>query len=117
MKKPLWFYDEIYRQNFYVFYGWHDWEFQSHIKKKYDFDIDARGFHGKCHHLINRSEGRDVILIYVRRDKKSVMQITLAHECIHAANMILQDRGVITDQTNDEAHAYYVSWLMRKVLE
>ena len=42
---------------------------------------------------------------------------TVAHECLHAVNGILNARGVIADFTNDEAQCYLLEWFMERVVE
>ena len=39
----------------------------------------------------------------------------LAHECLHAATAILDTRKIQVTAANDEAVAYLMGWLMRKV--
>lgn len=39
---------------------------------------------------------------------------TLAHEAVHAANMICQKKGIETSQDNDEMIAYIVEYIMKK---
>lgn len=41
-------------------------------------------------------------------------QITIAHECLHAANRILGRAGVKADWWNDEPQAYLMSTLIRE---
>lgn len=37
----------------------------------------------------------------------------LAHECVHAANMMFLDRGIKPDSDNDESMAYLVGWIFK----
>ena len=39
----------------------------------------------------------------------------LAHECVHVSNFILNDKGVREEKGADEAQAYFVSFLFRKL--
>lgn len=41
---------------------------------------------------------------------------TVAHECLHAVNGILEARGVVPDFKNDEIQCYLLEWLMEKVV-
>jgi hypothetical protein len=41
----------------------------------------------------------------------------LAHEAVHLKNKIFLMAGVDLDLKNDEAEAYYVSFIVRKALE
>lgn len=38
----------------------------------------------------------------------------VAHECIHACNMILEHRGIISSFNNDEAQAYFLEWIVNE---
>lgn len=39
---------------------------------------------------------------------------TLAHECFHAAEMVLRNRGLKLSDESDEAYAYYVGYVFRE---
>ncbi len=41
----------------------------------------------------------------------------LAHEAVHAGNWVLRQKGVKIGRKNDEALAYYVSWIVEKTME
>lgn len=40
---------------------------------------------------------------------------TIAHECVHATNMVLDDVGIHADLVNDEAQAYLLTWMVDQV--
>lgn len=39
----------------------------------------------------------------------------IAHECLHAVNRVLEHVGVEVDTKNDEAQAYLLSFLIKKI--
>ena len=41
----------------------------------------------------------------------------LAHECVHVANHILLEKGVMEEKGEDETAAYFVGYLVRHLLE
>ena len=38
----------------------------------------------------------------------------LAHECFHAAEFVLRERGMTLTDASDEAYAYYIAWMFRE---
>jgi len=60
----------------------------------------------------------DQRIIFMKEWEMTTEKIAwLAHECVHIGNLILQDKGVDEKEGKDEALAYFVSYLMRKLLE
>jgi hypothetical protein len=39
----------------------------------------------------------------------------LAHECFHAAEFVLRERGMQLTDASDEAYAYYIAWMFRNI--
>ena len=39
----------------------------------------------------------------------------IAHEALHTSNAIFKSRGIYIDTTNDEAHAYFLGWIVTQV--
>lgn len=39
----------------------------------------------------------------------------LAHECFHAAEFVLRERGMTLTDASDEAYAYYIAWMFRNI--
>jgi len=57
-------------------------------------------------------------IIFMRKWETSVEKIAfLSHECVHIANHILLDKGVREKKGQDETLAYFVGYLMRRLLE
>ncbi len=47
--------------------------------------------------------------------RSKVTRGVVAHEAVHAANFILEDRGVIADFVNDEPQAYLMGWIVDQI--
>lgn len=58
------------------------------------------------------------VLMYFRRlPTRNPTEIGhVAHECLHATNFIFMEAGVKTDPDNDEHQAYFLDYLIEKVL-
>ena len=41
----------------------------------------------------------------------------VAHECVHAVNMVFESKGVRLDLKNDEPQAYLMGWMMTRCCE
>lgn len=74
---------------------------------------DFRG--AKTVFTVNSQRGDAVIFWYpewfLRRDRSKRHPATIAHESLHGALNVLQDRGVEVNDGSDEAFAYYLTWL------
>lgn len=116
-KKPQFYYDKFWRQNFWIYYGWEEIDFAAHIKKNYDYTVASdSSLAGKVCYLENADGARDVLIIFVRKRPEGEMLVTLAHECLHAVNRCLKTRGNIFYWDNDEVQAYFLSRLMEEIL-
>lgn len=76
------------------------------IKEELRLDInDNRG-------LAFKTDSAFVIMVKPRYRKS---WDTIAHEALHVTNFILDDRGVKGSYKNDEAQAYLLSYIVRKI--
>jgi len=41
----------------------------------------------------------------------------LAHEIFHATHLTMQTKGLLLSDDSDEAYAYFIQWMTKKVLE
>ena len=69
-------------------------------------------------HTVNYSykgyDGYYIILNFsIKKDK--ISHGTIAHEVIHCANMILNNRGILSDYDNDEPLTYLATWISNEV--
>ena len=90
-------------------------ETRTFVKKKYDLTATEEAWNdarqGKTLHL----EGRQTIIWLKYPPKKAPW--TLAHEAVHAMNMIAETCGIETSRTNDEVISYGVEFILRSILE
>lgn len=93
--------------NIYFYQGIPPKEVVASMKKYMKMNYQAE----RLTEMMGRALGFDGdYVIYLR--KKSLS--TLAHECLHVTNMILERANVKVDLDNDEAQAYLLGWLMKK---
>lgn len=103
-KKSYHFYCETYGENFYFAPEW---------SKKYlsEFTgVSVGSENGKC---LKNEQG---VLIWVEKYDLKNLHV-LMHECIHAANYVLHDRGVVTTTDNDEALAYLAEFVFKSCMK
>lgn len=109
--KPGWYFCPTWRQNFYFFIGWKPEAFEKYVLKTYGHDPDIGGANGKTLCLDGRDGSR--FLVWTKKRDASI----IAHECVHAANWMLAERGYKFDPHNDEPMAYLVGALVREALK
>jgi len=112
MRKPKWYFCEHWRMNYYFFIGWKFEDYCKYILKNYEYSVspDPRPI-GQCLQLDKNS--RSVIMVWIE-DKSDVL--SLAHECLHAANRALGRAGWMWDPWNDETQTYLMTNIMRQAL-
>lgn len=76
-----------------------------------DLDTDRQAFNA----FVLRDRDKEGVTWFCAYLPKVIKIHTLAHECVHLANLILDQAGVQTTATNDEALAYLVDHLVREV--
>lgn len=85
--------------------------FAKDIKRRHECKIvKVEGCTGKTLMLENR--GDIAIVVWTLRKDIDV----IAHECLHAVNYILENRGVQASWGNDEAQAYLLTELIGEAL-
>lgn len=89
-----------------------------HIKAKYDIEVtdedtggQSKTQQGKTIHLTGNQT-----IIWLKWSPK-IAPWTLAHEAIHAMNMICETAGIKTSTNNDEIVCYGVQHIMKDVIE
>jgi hypothetical protein len=81
------------------------------------FLLDDTPTDGQCIQFDGPKGGADV-LIYLRTwDSNPSSWGALAHECFHACNILLAERGQKFDASNDEAYAYFFSSTIERIGE
>lgn len=96
-RKPHHFYSDLYFQNFYFCPGWK----KNEVEKFFNVELDQY-----CRGITMTTENGIAIWI-----QDNVLIGCLVHECIHAANFLLKQKGVIASHENDEPLAYLVQWI------
>jgi hypothetical protein len=112
VRKPHFFYCEIYMVNIYFYQGIPAKEVVASMKKHLRMNYDAEKLLPIAGRSMSYNDGEFVIYMKFK-SKKHIS--TLAHECLHVTNMILERAGVRVDLDNDEAQAYLLGWLMKKL--
>lgn len=87
-------------------------EFIDHINKKYNILIEDD--YSDCLGITMQAntEERTYYIIWVRNLNDTQ---TLVHEVLHLTYKILDDRGVVLSNDNNEAVAYYLSFWFKKL--
>lgn len=112
------FYDELYGVTFHLFENKNSNFIKRFISNEYDteFPLDTDTLDGCCVELSADKGYAIIIVLSGRFDNSSHAVSTLAHECYHAVEFVLRDRGVASNKSTSEAWAYYLSYLMEKFL-
>ena len=109
--KPMWNYCELYKMNFYFHLEWKEDEMIKYTAEHYDHKTEFNCA-GKCMFIVKKS-GVTGIVIWIK-SKKDIA--ALAHECVHAANWTLEDRGIDIRDSQAETIAFLVEYLMNVAL-
>jgi len=119
MRKPIWFYDPIYRQNFYIYLGWASLDTEKSLSKLFGVETSLANVSGKCLEFKHSTGNGNVICIWVKDFKRSRISSLgcLMHECIHAANFTFSLRGIKYCTDSDETLCYYAQYIFEKALE
>lgn len=111
MKKVHAFYSDIYKENFIFLPAFTQKQVNLFTKKQKIDPIDISNCDGQtiC--------SNDSIIIWSKFKDRSIESLsTLVHECVHAANMILDHKGIPMSLENDESQAYLVEWIFENCL-
>jgi hypothetical protein len=83
----------------------------TYLRKNYGHDPDLSQKAGTVFEIPQKS-GATVYLVWTRKKHAAVV----AHECVHAANVLLKSRGWKPELDNDEPQAYLVEALVSAAL-
>jgi hypothetical protein len=114
-----WFYDETYRSNIDLIWPVSKRQVEQFMKYRFDVEYKCQVHVGaRVIEYTNNGKGPDHQIICLhewdRRDSTDVS--FLAHECFHAAELILSRRGVLLGEFTTEPYAYMIESLMRRCL-
>ena len=112
------FYDEMYGVKFYLLCPTTIEKLELFVKAKYKLELNnpPPNVAGCCLDFHTDKGSEIVIALLTPFDWKPESINTLVHECYHAAEFVLRDRGVQSNKTTSEAWAYYIGYLVEKCL-
>lgn len=110
--KPRHYFCEYWRQSFWFCIGWSYQNMAAYLKKHHEYEPDLSQKGGSVF-SIRADNGSTIYLVWTRKKHAP----TIAHECVHAANALLESRGWKPQLDNDEPQAYLVEALMREALK
>jgi hypothetical protein len=112
-----WLYSEVWLFNFRLVWPVDATGLSKYIKDEFGKDIDfgLERFGGKSLVIVGKRHTTYLVALKHWRGTADD-HACLAHECLHTANNVLQDRGVHADWENDEAQAYLCGYLVRECL-
>lgn len=86
----------------------------SELEKYVGFDFVSEELNGAVNYGADKS-GFRTVFIALNPDNKYFDESVIVHECVHAANRILNAVGVKADYLNDEAQTYLIDWIFKEV--
>lgn len=114
--KPIWVYDKVTRNNFYISYGIAPSDYIEAVKRLINVDVNGLEYHaGKCQVFTYYPEGdgqSTIIWIWTREKKPH----WLMHEIFHAVHFALRSKCILSDDS-DEMYAYFLEMLVYEILE
>ena len=111
--KPVFYFCDLWRTNYYFFLGWKWPVYKRYVQKKWDREWNQEEEPAGKSIIITGPIGFWAVSIWI--NKKNNFP-TLAHECLHAANWTLDRAGVNPSFSNDEVQTYLMTNLIRKAL-
>ena len=85
-------------------------------------EFNPRGFYAHTYlfnYRVDKADGEEGYGLVFNFDHEDppITPGVIAHESLHAVNMILDNRGVVEDFNNDEPVAYLLEWIVDRVYE
>lgn len=115
-------YEPVYRQNFWLVVGANDEQLVAWMKKEFGVitEVQEQGW-GCTIPLYRARDGCNGCIISIPEWTPDAQHFsTVAHEAVHATDFTINDTaGVVHGDTfeKNEAYAYYVGYLVNKILE
>jgi hypothetical protein len=114
------FYDELYGVTYHLFVNTSKAKLNNFLLKNYNTVIqnsdNVDELAGCCIELTTKKGSVIVIALCSAFTNTPECHGTLVHECYHAAEFVLRNRGVQSNKTTSEAWAYYLGYLIEQVL-
>jgi hypothetical protein len=112
-KNIIWFYDEIYRQEFLVIFTPTHRKFCELIKKETGICLEPEENEVTgCFHGMSNKKCGSLGLIW-----SSDKSLNLVHELMHACSWTLRNRDIYLTEESEESYAYYYTYLYRTIKE
>lgn len=110
------FHNDLYRFDLHVIVGGTCKQSVSRFNRKFKMDLtDLDGCAG--YHSGTTIKGNSTSVIWIRDDPQSEMVDIVAHESFHCAVHHLSNAGVRFSRSSEEAYAYLIGWVGRRVWE
>lgn len=111
--------DEIYHATIFVIPQSTEDELVKFFQKKYGVDYKHdNGFNGLHYTLSNDKQGFVHHFVIFTKFKNTTSGVSLSfHEIFHLVCSVLKEVGLSYSESSEEAYAYYISYLTKKVLE
>jgi len=112
-KNVLWFFDNVYRQEFLVIFAPNHKKFAEILKKESGFEVEPCNEEcvtGQFNELKSKCGSLAVIW-------SSDKNLVLLHETFHACSCILGQRSIFLNPETEESYSYYYTYLIRTIQE
>ena len=114
-----WFYDDLYQFNVHIIWPVNHRDLCAYLKRCFGIIMEPseRTFNGKCSEVITAAGQTGIHVISLAEwanDPK--WHGVVAHECFHATEQILDQRGLKHCDQTSEAWAYLLQSLVRRTL-
>ena len=112
-KNVMWFFDEIYRQEFMVIFAPNHKKFAQILKEETNFVVEP------CEEdcvvgQFNELKSKHGSLAVIWASDKNLV---LLHEIFHACSSVLKDRDIWLNPETEETYAYYYCYIVRAIQE
>jgi hypothetical protein len=86
------------------------------IKDEFGVDAPEGGKNSDARFEVHSKEGREIGVLWfnTKNAEKPNMEI-IAHEAFHAAHWILQKQGLWLTDSSEEAYAYLIQFIVKKI--
>lgn len=110
------FHNDLYRFDLHVIVGGTCKQSVSRFNRKFKMSI---GDLGECagYHSGTTIKGKSTSVIWIRDDAPPQIVDIVAHESFHCAVHHLSNAGVRFSRSSEEAYAYLIGWVGRRVWE
>lgn len=110
------FHNDTYRFNLHVIIGGTCKQASAAFNRKFKANLTHQNGWAGFHSAIDGEKGA-ASLIWIRTDAETEMADIMAHESLHCAAHQLSSSGVRFSKSSEEAYAYLIGWVGRKVWE